>query len=147
MLPINPIVQQYDSCKLSLSLINQQYNVPKFEKTFEEQEPMLQSPVKEDNMINDSVRKKIENLERENEQAGIKIGRLEQDCGFYRARIGDFVVRIKNIVSSQNKQVHMKITQNSYLKKSPMTLTLEKLEQSMASILRKTTEMGRTSNF
>jgi mRNA-degrading endonuclease RelE of RelBE toxin-antitoxin system len=147
VLPINPIVQQYDSCKLSLSLINQQYNVPKFEKTFEEQEPMLQSPVKEDNMINDSVRKKIENLERENEQAGIKIGRLEQDCGFYRARIGDFVVRIKNIVSSQNKQVHMKITQNSYLKKSPMTLTLEKLEQSMASILRKTTEMGRTSNF
>jgi mRNA-degrading endonuclease RelE of RelBE toxin-antitoxin system len=140
-------VQQYDSCKLSLSLINQQYNVPKFEKTFEEQEPMLQSPVKEDNMINDSVRKKIENLERENEQAVIKIGRLEQDCGYYRARIGDFVVRIKNIVSSQNKQVHMKITQNSYLKKSPMTLTLEKLEQSMASILRKTTEMGRTSNF
>lgn len=108
---------------------------------------MLQSPVKEDNMINDSVRKKIENLERENEQAVIKIGRLEQDCGYYRARIGDFVVRIKNIVSSQNKQVHMKITQNSYLKKSPMTLTLEKLEQSMASILRKTTEMGRTSNF
>lgn len=140
-------MQQYDSCKLSLSLINQQYNVPKFEKTFEEQEPMLQSPVKEDNMINDSVRKKIENLERENEQAVIKIGRLEQDCGYYRARIGDFVVRIKNIVSSQNKQVHMKITQNSYLKKSPMTLTLEKLEQSMASILRKTTEMGRTSNF
>jgi hypothetical protein len=48
------------------------------------------------------------------------------------------VVRIKNIISTQNKQVIPTITQNSYLKKSPMTLTLEKLEQSMSSILRKT---------
>lgn len=31
------------------------------------------------------------------------------------------------------------------MKKSPMTLTLEKLEQSMSSILRKTSEVGRMS--
>jgi hypothetical protein len=56
-------------------------------------------------MINDSVKKKIENIEKENEQASLKINRLEQDCLYYRARIEDFVVRIKNIINTQNKQV------------------------------------------
>jgi hypothetical protein len=51
-------------------------------------------------MINDSVKKKIENIEKENEQASLKINRLEQDCLYYRARIED-----KNIINTQNKQV------------------------------------------
>lgn len=107
VLPITPIVQQYDGCKLSLSLINQQHNIPKREKSVDlnEEAPVERSPVREDSMINDSIRKKLENFEKENEQSSIKIIRLEQDCAYYRSRIEDFVVRIKNIINTQNKQV------------------------------------------
>lgn len=58
VLPISPIPQQYDNCKMSLALINQQHNVPKIERhssdMFEEQ-----SPIKDDTLLNDGVKKKI----------------------------------------------------------------------------------------
>lgn len=108
VLPITPIVQQYDSCKLSLSLINQQHNVPKREKEPENEETD-RSPVREEALLNDSVKKKLESFEKETEQASLRIVRLEQDCAYYRSRIEDFVVRIKNIISTQNKQVLFKL--------------------------------------
>jgi len=48
VLPITPIVQHYDGCKLSLSLINQQHNVPKKEKSADLNEESLveRSPVR-----------------------------------------------------------------------------------------------------
>ena len=85
------------------------------------------SPIKDD-MLNDTARKKIESIEKESEQNGLKVRRLEEQIVFYRTKFDDLEVRLKNLLNTHGGQ-------NSYLKKSPVTLSYEKMLKFVHSVL------------
>ena len=62
------------------------------------------------------AKKKLENIEKESEQYSLKVRRLEEDVFYYRTKFDELEVRLKNLLNTHNNQ-------NSYLKKSPITLS------------------------
>lgn len=123
-LTVNPIVNLYEDCKNTLSIVNCKKTVST------ENEDMMEwqgSPIKDD-MLNDTARKKLESIEKESEQNSLKMRRLEEEILYYRTKFDDLEVRLKNLLNTHGSQ-------NSYLKKSPVTLSYEKMLKFVHSVL------------
>ena len=55
--------------------------------------------------LSSAAKKKLETIERENEQTSLKIRRLEEECVFYRSRFEELELRLKNLLSTHANQV------------------------------------------
>ena len=74
------------------------------------------------------AKKKLESIEKQSEQYSLKVRRLEEDVFYYRTKFDELEVRLKNLLNTHNSQ-------NSYLKKSPITLSYEKMLKFVHSVL------------
>lgn len=121
ILTVNPIVSLYEDCKNTLSLSNckKQAQLESFINEWQD------SPIKDD--LNSTAKKKMESIERESEQYSLKVRRLEDDIVYYKAKFDELEVRLKTLLNTHNAQ-------NSYLKKSPVTLSYEKMLKFVHSV-------------
>lgn len=131
VLCLNPIVDLYEDCKNTLSTTFCRAT-EEVRDEFEPTENINRSPIRQ--QLNDIAKKKLQGFERLNEQSSLKMRRLQDECALYKARFDELQFRLKNLLNTHAGQVNNLIIKNTYLKKSPVTLSYEKLLKFVHSV-------------